>query len=164
MSERPPSFGSDPEMAVAQSGDPLRRGREDPFAVVDQDEVVSGSFVFCKFQLHHSDVESRQIGNLTVVPGTGGIRSDLFVQRFILRKNSKTSKSFATFVKNIRRSAVTSGGFVLQACILIGSSMKSVLFKHRSIRKFRPTPIPDEVLQECLEAATRASTCGNMQL
>ena len=42
--------------------------------------------------------------------------------------------------------------------------MKSVLFKHRSIRKFRPTPIPDEVLQECLEAATRASTCGNMQL
>ena len=42
--------------------------------------------------------------------------------------------------------------------------MKSVLFKHRSIRKFRPTPIPAEVLRECLEAATRASTCGNMQL
>ena len=42
--------------------------------------------------------------------------------------------------------------------------MKSVLFKHRSIRKFRPTPIPEEVLRECLEAASRASTCGNMQL
>ena len=42
--------------------------------------------------------------------------------------------------------------------------MKSVLFKHRSIRKFRPTPIPEEVLHECLEAASRASTCGNMQL
>lgn len=42
--------------------------------------------------------------------------------------------------------------------------MKNMLFKHRSIRKFRPTPIPDEVLRECLEAATRASTCGNMQL
>lgn len=42
--------------------------------------------------------------------------------------------------------------------------MKSVLFKHRSIRKFRTTPIPDEVLREILEAATRASTCGNMQL
>lgn len=42
--------------------------------------------------------------------------------------------------------------------------MKSVLFKHRSIRKFLPTPIPEEVLQECLEAASRASTCGNMQL
>ena len=42
--------------------------------------------------------------------------------------------------------------------------MKSVLFKHRSIRKFRPAPIPAEVLRECLEAATRASTCGNMQL
>ncbi len=42
--------------------------------------------------------------------------------------------------------------------------MKSLLFKHRSIRKFRSTPIPEEVLTECLEAATRASTCGNMQL
>lgn len=42
--------------------------------------------------------------------------------------------------------------------------MKSVLFKHRSIRKFRPTPIPEDVLQVVLEAATRASTCGNMQL
>ena len=42
--------------------------------------------------------------------------------------------------------------------------MKSVLFKHRSIRKFRSAPIPEEVLQEILEAAARASTCGNMQL
>ncbi len=42
--------------------------------------------------------------------------------------------------------------------------MKNVLFKHRSIRKFRPAPIPEEVLRECLEAAVRASTCGNMQL
>lgn len=42
--------------------------------------------------------------------------------------------------------------------------MKNMLFKHRSIRRFRPTPIPEEVLTECLEAATRASTCGNMQL
>lgn len=42
--------------------------------------------------------------------------------------------------------------------------MKSALFKHRSIRKFRSTPIADEVLHEILEAATRASTCGNMQL
>ena len=42
--------------------------------------------------------------------------------------------------------------------------MKNMLFKHRSIRKFRPAPVPDEVLRECLEAAVRASTCGNMQL
>ena len=42
--------------------------------------------------------------------------------------------------------------------------MKDVLFKHRSIRKFRAAAIPTEVLRECLEAATRASTCGNMQL
>ena len=42
--------------------------------------------------------------------------------------------------------------------------MKNMLFKHRSIRKFRPAPIPDEVLRECLEAARRGSTCGNMQL
>ncbi len=42
--------------------------------------------------------------------------------------------------------------------------MKSVLFKHRSIRKFLSTPIPEEILHEALEAASRASTCGNMQL
>ena len=42
--------------------------------------------------------------------------------------------------------------------------MKNVLLKHRSIRKYRSTPIPEEVLHECLQAAARASTCGNMQL
>lgn len=42
--------------------------------------------------------------------------------------------------------------------------MKDILFRHRSIRKFRPTPIPEETLRACLEAASRASTCGNMQL
>lgn len=42
--------------------------------------------------------------------------------------------------------------------------MKNVLLKHRSIRKYRSAPIPEEVLHECLEAAARASTCGNMQL
>ena len=42
--------------------------------------------------------------------------------------------------------------------------MKNVLLKHRSIRKYRSTPSPEEVLHECLEAAARASTCGNMQL
>lgn len=42
--------------------------------------------------------------------------------------------------------------------------MKSVLLKHRSIRKFRPAPVPAEVMRGVLEAAVRASTCGNMQL
>ena len=42
--------------------------------------------------------------------------------------------------------------------------MKNLLFKHRSIRKFRPDPISDEVLRNMLEAAVRASACGNMQL
>ena len=42
--------------------------------------------------------------------------------------------------------------------------MKNVLIKHRSIRKFRTTPIPDDTLREVLEAAVRASTVGNMQL
>lgn len=39
-----------------------------------------------------------------------------------------------------------------------------MLSQHRSIRKFQSTPIPQEVLNQVLEAATRASTCGNMQL
>lgn len=42
--------------------------------------------------------------------------------------------------------------------------MKSILFKHRSIRKYKSTPIDEETLRTVLEAATRASTCGNMQL
>ena len=42
--------------------------------------------------------------------------------------------------------------------------MKSVLLKPRSIRKFRPAPVPAEVMRGVLEAAVRASTCGNMQL
>lgn len=42
--------------------------------------------------------------------------------------------------------------------------MRSALFKHRSIRKFRSMPIPEETLREVLDAASRASTCGNMQL
>lgn len=42
--------------------------------------------------------------------------------------------------------------------------MKNTLLNHRSIRKYKSTPIPEEVLSEMLVAASRASTCGNMQL
>lgn len=42
--------------------------------------------------------------------------------------------------------------------------MINTLLKHRSIRKFKATTIPEEELREMLEAASRASTCGNMQL
>jgi nitroreductase len=34
---------------------------------------------------------------------------------------------------------------------------------HRSIRKYRPDPIPDDALRDILHAATRASSSGNMQ-
>ena len=40
----------------------------------------------------------------------------------------------------------------------------NTILKHRSIRRFKSTPIPEEELREMLEAASRASTCGNMQL
>lgn len=36
--------------------------------------------------------------------------------------------------------------------------------EHRSIRKFQDTPVPEAVLNEILEAGTRASNTGNMQL
>lgn len=42
--------------------------------------------------------------------------------------------------------------------------MKSALLKHCSIRKFSSTAIPKDVLNDILTAASRASTCGNMQL
>lgn len=41
--------------------------------------------------------------------------------------------------------------------------MKTIL-KHRSIRKYKQTPISDDLLNEILTAGTRASTTGNMQV
>lgn len=38
------------------------------------------------------------------------------------------------------------------------------MLKHRSIRKFKSTPISEDILAEILQAGVRASTCGNMQL
>ncbi|MGW8315968.1 MAG: nitroreductase family protein [Bacteroidales bacterium] len=42
--------------------------------------------------------------------------------------------------------------------------MTETIFQHRSIRKYKPDPIPEEVLTRILEAGTRASTTGNMQV
>ncbi|WP_163717283.1 nitroreductase family protein [Mangrovibacterium lignilyticum] len=42
--------------------------------------------------------------------------------------------------------------------------MMKTIFEHRSIRKYKPTPIPNDLLRKILEAGTRASTTGNMQL
>lgn len=39
-----------------------------------------------------------------------------------------------------------------------------LLKAHRSVRKFKPDPIPKEVLTEILESGIRASNTGNMQL
>ncbi|MEI6122537.1 MAG: nitroreductase family protein [Bacteroidota bacterium] len=41
--------------------------------------------------------------------------------------------------------------------------MKTIL-EHRSIRKYKNTPIRKEILEQILEAGTRASTTGNMQV
>ena len=38
------------------------------------------------------------------------------------------------------------------------------IFKHRSIRKYQDKAIPQEVLERILEAGTRASNTGNMQV
>jgi len=42
--------------------------------------------------------------------------------------------------------------------------MTDTLLNHRSIRKYKKDPIPYTILQYILEAGTRASTTGNMQL
>lgn len=41
--------------------------------------------------------------------------------------------------------------------------MKAI-FEHRSIRKYKSNPVPSEVLDKILSAASRASTTGNMQV
>jgi nitroreductase len=42
--------------------------------------------------------------------------------------------------------------------------MTDTLLNHRSIRKYTPDPIPAPILDYILEAGTRASTTGNMQV
>ncbi len=42
--------------------------------------------------------------------------------------------------------------------------MLDTILNHRTIRKYKNTPIEDHKLQEVLNAATRASTTGNMQV
>jgi FMN reductase (NADPH) len=42
--------------------------------------------------------------------------------------------------------------------------MSNLIFKHRSIRKYKETAIPTGILNKVLEAGTRASTTGNMQV
>ena len=43
------------------------------------------------------------------------------------------------------------------------AQMMEPIFSHRSIRKYNPEPVSESQLQTILEAATRASTTGNMQ-
>jgi nitroreductase len=42
--------------------------------------------------------------------------------------------------------------------------MLETIFNHRSIRKYKSLPVPDEVLDQILLAGSRASTTGNMQV
>lgn len=42
--------------------------------------------------------------------------------------------------------------------------MQKTIFEHKTIRKYKNTPISDEILNNILEAGTRASTTGNMQV
>ncbi len=42
--------------------------------------------------------------------------------------------------------------------------MLDTIFKHRSIRKYKSDPVSDEMLRTLLQAGTRASTTGNMQV
>jgi nitroreductase len=42
-------------------------------------------------------------------------------------------------------------------------SILEQIHQHRSIRKYKPDPVPDELLNKTLEAGIRASSSGNMQ-
>jgi nitroreductase len=42
--------------------------------------------------------------------------------------------------------------------------MISAIKNHRSIRKYKPNPIPDSILEEILLSGSKASTTGNMQV
>lgn len=42
--------------------------------------------------------------------------------------------------------------------------MTNPIFTHRSIRKYKPDPVPSQILDIILQAGSRASTTGNMQV
>ena len=42
--------------------------------------------------------------------------------------------------------------------------MLETIFSHRSVRKYKSDPVDDSILNKILEAGTRASTTGNMQV
>jgi len=42
--------------------------------------------------------------------------------------------------------------------------MLETIFNHRSVRKYKSTPVPEKILEEILHAGSRASTTGNMQV
>lgn len=42
--------------------------------------------------------------------------------------------------------------------------MTDTIFQHRSIRKYKSDPVPTEILDRVMEAGSRASTTGNMQV
>ena len=44
------------------------------------------------------------------------------------------------------------------------SNMIDTIFSHRSIRKYKPEDVPAPILDKLLEAGSRASTTGNMQV
>ncbi|MES2962651.1 MAG: nitroreductase family protein [Bdellovibrionota bacterium] len=45
----------------------------------------------------------------------------------------------------------------------MSNPIHSQVIERRSIRKYKPDPVPEEVLKRILEAATRSSSSGNMQ-
>ncbi len=42
--------------------------------------------------------------------------------------------------------------------------MLETILNHRSIRKYKSTPVPEKILEEILRSGSRASTTGNMQV
>ncbi len=52
---------------------------------------------------------------------------------------------------------------IAEAKKLSANPIHETMRRHRSIRKYKKTPVPSSVLDRILEAATRASSSGNMQ-
>lgn len=53
---------------------------------------------------------------------------------------------------------------IYELCFPKSGTMIDTIFQHRSIRKYKSDPVPEEILDSILEAGSRASTTGNMQV
>lgn len=175
------TVGPHPEAAVAQRRHQIRTGLEFAVPVIYDYEVVARTFVFSELYLHtrkftiipvsavpecekspHPAIPARRRNaarGRNTPPGT------CLNARNLLRLNDCRPTCGNSEKRKPAEGILTKNYYL---CTITDQERFATMIKeireHRSIRRYRPDAVPQEVMEEVLRAATRASTVGNMQL